>query len=164
MRCKAKAKRTGERCKNSPVTGKEVCRMHGAGGGAPIGSANAFKHGAYETLMREQLPEEQREVFDAVPVETGLEAELRILRFKLLRLIGDVGQNVVAGFNVKRIKADEPTKAAAIARLIGEIRQVVKEMRGESGADDPLAALVRDWEAGMISEGILENRPQPETA
>ena len=166
MRCTANAKRTGERCKNAPVTGYEVCRMHGARGGGPRpGNANAVKHGAYETLMREQLPEDQRAAFDAVSVETGLAAELRILRFKLLRLVGDVTQNVVAGFDVKRIKADEPTKAAAISHLVGEIRKVVKEMRDEGGADDPLAALVRDWEAGMVSEGKLEdaNRPQPQT-
>ncbi len=28
-RCKAKAKRTGKRCKNNAVTGYDVCRMHG---------------------------------------------------------------------------------------------------------------------------------------
>lgn len=30
------------------------------------------------------------------------------------------------------------------------------------GKDDPLAALVRDWEEGMRSEGKLESRPQSE--
>lgn len=32
-RCKAKAKRTGDRCKNWPIRGGRVCRIHG--GGAP---------------------------------------------------------------------------------------------------------------------------------
>ena len=162
-KCTAKAKTTGERCRNAPVTGTTVCRMHGANRGTP-GNSHAVKHGAYETLMREQLPEDQRTAFDAVPIETGLAAELRILRFKLLRLVGDVTQNMVAGFDIHRIKADEPTKAAAIAHLVGEIRKVVKEMREEGSADDPLAALVKDWEEGMRSEGKLDaNRPQPQT-
>lgn len=167
-RCTAKAKTTGERCKNPPKGGNSVCRMHGANdakpGGAPEKNSNAFKHGAFETLMRERLPEDQRAAFDAVPVDTGLQGELRVLRFKLLRLLGDVGQNVVAGFNVQRIKADEPTKAAAITHLVGEIRKVVKDMKDLGGSDDPLERLVRDWEEGMRSEGSLENGPQPQTA
>ena len=30
-----------------PVRGYEVCRMHGAGGGAPKGNKNALKHGLH---------------------------------------------------------------------------------------------------------------------
>lgn len=37
--CEAKSKRTGERCRNRPMKGKGVCRMHG--GKSPI------KHGLY---------------------------------------------------------------------------------------------------------------------
>lgn len=45
-RCKAKAKRTGERCRCPAVTGWTVCRVHGARGGAPQGPANGnWKHG-----------------------------------------------------------------------------------------------------------------------
>ena len=36
-RCKAKSKRTGKRCRAPAVRGFRVCRMHGAGGGAPTG-------------------------------------------------------------------------------------------------------------------------------
>ncbi len=45
-RCHAKAKSTGERCKGPAVTGWAVCRVHGAGGGAPRGQAHwNWKHG-----------------------------------------------------------------------------------------------------------------------
>ena len=165
-RCTSKAKTTGERCKNPPVNGYEVCRMHGVnrgnpGGGPRPGNKSAVTHGAFETLMREALPEDQRAAFDAVPVTTGLDAELRVLRFKLLRLLpDDVRQNMAVGFNVERIKADEPTKAAAISHLVGEIRKVVKEMKDQGGEDDPLARLVEDWREGMRSE--IENGPQPQ--
>jgi len=51
MRCKAKAKRTGERCQNPAVKGYAVCRLHGANpknhGGAPDGSLNALVHGCF---------------------------------------------------------------------------------------------------------------------
>jgi hypothetical protein len=45
-RCKAKSKRTGLPCRSTAVNGYRVCRMHGAGGGAPEGKENGnFKHG-----------------------------------------------------------------------------------------------------------------------
>ena len=45
-RCRATAKTTGSRCKAPAVTGWAVCRMHGAGGGAPQGKANGmWRHG-----------------------------------------------------------------------------------------------------------------------
>lgn len=45
-RCHAKAKTTGNRCKAPARRGWKVCRMHGAGGGAPTGPANgAWAHG-----------------------------------------------------------------------------------------------------------------------
>ena len=40
LRCHAKSKRSGLPCR------AEVCRMHGAGGGARKGNKNAVKHGA----------------------------------------------------------------------------------------------------------------------
>ena len=45
-RCTAKAKTTGNRCNGPARRGWKVCRMHGAGGGAPNGPANgAWVHG-----------------------------------------------------------------------------------------------------------------------
>jgi hypothetical protein len=44
----ATSKRTKERCKAPAVRGWNVCRFHGAGGGAPKGRANgSYKHGLY---------------------------------------------------------------------------------------------------------------------
>jgi hypothetical protein len=45
-RCKAKSKRTAKPCRAPAVRGCSVCRMHGAGGGAPKGKRNGnFRHG-----------------------------------------------------------------------------------------------------------------------
>lgn len=45
-RCHAKAKRTGRRCRAPAVKGWNVCRVHGARGGAPEGKANGnYRHG-----------------------------------------------------------------------------------------------------------------------
>jgi uncharacterized protein YjcR len=47
LRCHARSKRSGLRCQAPAVRGYSVCRMHGAGGGAPRGNRNALKHGAH---------------------------------------------------------------------------------------------------------------------
>ena len=45
-RCSATAKSTGQGCKAPAVRGWRVCRVHGAGGGAPRGKAHPnYKHG-----------------------------------------------------------------------------------------------------------------------
>ena len=45
-RCRAKSKATGSQCMAPAVRGWRVCRMHGAGGGAPKGKANGmWQHG-----------------------------------------------------------------------------------------------------------------------
>ena len=46
LRCHPTSKRSGKPCR-SAVRGYSVCRMHGAGGGAPKGDKNALKHGLY---------------------------------------------------------------------------------------------------------------------
>src|ERR1051325_1161998 len=55
-RCRAKSKRSGKPCRAPAVKGWAVCRMHGAGGGAPKGNRNALRHGRYtaEAIGRRQ--------------------------------------------------------------------------------------------------------------
>lgn len=46
-RCTARSKRTGKPCRAPAVRGWQVCRMHGARGGAPEGKRNGnYQHGA----------------------------------------------------------------------------------------------------------------------
>jgi uncharacterized protein YjcR len=59
-RCKARSKRSGKPCRSPAVTGFNVCRMHGAGGGAPIANRNALKHGEFTRkaiAMRREIAE-----------------------------------------------------------------------------------------------------------
>lgn len=58
LRCSARSKRTGLPCRAPAVKGWSVCRMHGAGGGAPEGSANPnWRHGGRnrETVLIRSL-------------------------------------------------------------------------------------------------------------
>lgn len=116
--------------------------MHGAkspgGKGGRPGNKNAVTHGTYETVIRDRLQPEEQVVFDAIPSEQTLLQELRILRFKLIRLLEPVEREVpigaMAGVEIATIKLDEVTKAAAIARVVGEIRKVVKAL--DTSTDD----------------------------
>lgn len=57
------------------------------GGAAPKGNINAIKHGAYQTIYAAFLPEDEKEVYDQMPGEAELEAEIRLLRLKITRLL-----------------------------------------------------------------------------
>lgn len=155
MQCKANAKQTGEQCKRHAASGREVCSIHGGkstGPNEPNVATNAVTHGAFADLAAEQI---QDSAFGAISSEPDLDVEMRIARYKLYRLLdSSVIQNIVAGFNVEQIEADEFTKITGITALISEIRKLSKEMQA-GGQDDPLAKLVRDWEQGMRSEGTL---------
>lgn len=70
-RCHAKAKSTSQPCKAPAVNGWTVCRVHGAGGGAPSGEAHPnYKHGGrsreWTTLrsMAAELVRESQEIAD----------------------------------------------------------------------------------------------------
>ncbi len=53
-RCTATAKRTGQRCQCPSKHGWSVCRLHGAGGGAPTGTKHPnYKHGMRSNSVRE---------------------------------------------------------------------------------------------------------------
>lgn len=73
-RCKAKAKGTGERCKNPVVEGKQVCRIHGG-----LSPGRPIVHGRYSVTKRQAL-REKIEQFRADPQAGDLRDELAILR------------------------------------------------------------------------------------
>ena len=87
--CTATSKRTGERCKRFCAPGKKVCKWHGgASNGAPKGSKNALKHGAYEKITRETMFADEVEYANSVDTDpvSVLEEQLRVLKVKELRI------------------------------------------------------------------------------
>lgn len=61
-RCSARSKRTGLPCGAPAVTGWTVCRMHGAGGGAPSGE----RHGRYRHGMRTSAHQAERKALQRI--------------------------------------------------------------------------------------------------
>ena len=149
-KCGAKT-RAGTPCKQpagwgTDHPGQGRCKLHGGASSGPgKGNKNAVKHGVYEQVIREHLDEEQRETFDKVSDEDDLRNELKILRFKLLRLLEPQQQQQLAkSGKVASLDIDEVTKSKAIAKLVDNIRKLVKDMNdlGKSD-DDSLQGLVK---------------------
>lgn len=69
QRCKAHSKQRGEQCKNWAKPGWDVCRFHGAGGGAPPRNSNAVKTGEHQSIWMDALSREQQDVIARVSVE-----------------------------------------------------------------------------------------------
>ena len=73
-RCSAKAKTTGRRCKAPAVTGRLVCRMHGARGGAPCGKNNGmWRHGGRSA----EQAASRREISDLIRLASEQMDELK---------------------------------------------------------------------------------------
>lgn len=87
--CTATSKRTGERCKRFCAPGKTVCKWHGGNScGPPKGNKNALKHGAYETIVRETLFDDEIKFAEKISFDTVeiLKEQIRMLRIKELRI------------------------------------------------------------------------------
>ena len=69
-RCTATSKGTRQRCKAPAVREWNVCRFHGARGGAPKGKANgAWKHGHYSQSARAERFLVKRVLKDAASLQ-----------------------------------------------------------------------------------------------
>ncbi|MCM3143840.1 MULTISPECIES: hypothetical protein [Brevibacillus] len=80
-RCKARSKQRDEQCKNWAKPGWDVCRFHGAGGGAPERNTNAVKTGEFQSIWMDALTPEQAEVLDRINLDPVQQADEEIRLF-----------------------------------------------------------------------------------
>ena len=59
------------------------------GGSAPKGNKNAVSHGAYQSIYAKYLPEAEREAYEEMPGGTDLESEIKLVRFKMARILNN---------------------------------------------------------------------------
>lgn len=150
-KCGATAKSTGNPCQlpagfGTSHVGEGRCKYHGGEAGAPEGNKNARKAGVYEDLVKDRLSEDEKEVYDNVNADTSLREELKILRFKLLRLLDpiEIEKVVTTKESVEKvaIECDEITKIDAIGKLADKIRKIVKQMKREGKDTSSLDDLI----------------------
>lgn len=134
-KCKAKAKRTGKRCKNNPVDGMEVCRMHG--GKSLKGIAHpSFKHGRYS----KHLPGGKQALFQELSADQdilSLDENISLIDVRLIELI----QSLAEGGN----PAELWKKASRAWDLM---------WRATMRADENAVAKHRDEIEAMLRDGL----------
>lgn len=115
--------------------GEGRCKLHGGSNTGPkdaSGNKNARKHGAYEQVIRDQLDEKEEDIYDQVDTEKDLDEELRILRFKLARLLDPPQREIYDKERGEKIALDisEAEKNKGTAILVKEIRKIIKQVGG----------------------------------
>ena len=83
--CRAKSKRSGERCRRHAMKGKPVCHMHGGKTPTGIDSVN-FKTGRYSRYIPERLLERYEEALNDEEI-TRLDSEIALIDTKLQDLL-----------------------------------------------------------------------------
>lgn len=83
-RCKARSKQRDEQCKNWAKPGWDVCRFHGAGGGAPQRNTNAVKTGEFQSIWMDALTPEQADVLERISLDPLQQAdeEIRLITLR----------------------------------------------------------------------------------
>lgn len=184
LQCKAKSKRSGERCRRWASIGFEVCYIHGARGGAPKGNKNAVKTGEHETIFKETLTPEEQGLFHSVntdkiqaideQIRLALIRERRMMQ-RIARLAGVEMTVVERVYDISR-EADEPGSGAvlveksrgtlgqiqhieeALTRVQDQVRKLlVEKHRFETGAPPDGEELDRLFENMRRSRAALEN-------
>ena len=131
VRCQAKSKRSGRRCKNPAMKGKRVCRLHGGlslsgeartekqkanrppaagkvnGGSFKKGNQAARKHGAYTTRLSPEETERVEQLRADFSLELGLVEELTPFDDLLIKMAA-----------VSLVKAETATLGDAPGRVL----------------------------------------------
>lgn len=146
QKCEATAKSTGEPCQlpagfGTDHVGEGRCKFHGGCNTGPkdaTGNKNARKHGAYEKVIRNNLSDEELEIYDKVDSEKSLDKELKILRYKLIRLLDPPQKEIYDKDLKEKIQLDisEAEKNKGTAILVKEIRKIIKQFGGSENEAD----------------------------
>lgn len=99
----------------------------GNDGGAPEGNLNAIKHGAYQTIYAAYLQQEEKKVYEQMPGEADLEAEIRLLRLKITRLLNrqeDFFYDMFGNRHDKEIS--EENREAGILACMKQLEKLVR--------------------------------------
>jgi hypothetical protein len=92
--CKAKSKRTGERCKHGAVGGREVCKWHG--GKTPIGVASPhFRTGRYSRHLPANLAGRLVEALND-PDLLGLQDDIALIDVRICDLLHTLDESAAS--------------------------------------------------------------------
>jgi len=137
--------------------GEGRCKLHGGASSGPkdqSGNQNARKHGAYEQVIQDQLDDEELEIYDKVDSDKGLDKELKILRYKLIRLLDPPQREIYDEDRKEKIQLDisESEKNKGTAILVKEIRKIIKQVGDSEDQDDKLEEFLEGVKNAPVAE------------
>ena len=160
--CKAKSKRTGQRCKRAAVPGKSVCYYHGGastGPRTPEGrercSLAAMVHGAY---VEKVLDEHEQRLYD------GFLAKMRE-DFDLNRSSDEVAVLMAAMSFVQFCRAQQAGKEAAAETQARIIRASLKDLKAtklarEGETTSNLNTSPAEWATALLESIRKSEKPK----
>lgn len=142
--CTATSKGSGERCKRLAVTGSTVCRVHGAGGGAPV------KHGRYSKHLPKRLATRYRQL---VSDRTLIDAQehLALLETMLSERFAKLGEISPAEMWRSAIEAYQECRRAmsegdtdGTIRSLSTLEHVLNNGLGQAQAERDIRDLIQE--------------------
>lgn len=107
--------------------GGQPGNQNAVGHGAPEGNINAIKHGAYQTIYAAYLPEDEKAIYEGLPGEADLEAEIRLLRLKITRLLNrqeDFFYDMWGNKHDKKVSEED--REAGILACVKQLEKIVR--------------------------------------
>lgn len=107
--------------------GGQIGNQNAVDHGAPPGNLNAIKHGAYQTIYAAYLQNEEKAVYEQMPGEADLEAEIRLLRLKIARLLNrqeDFFYDMFGNRHDKQISEED--REAGILACMKQLEKLVR--------------------------------------
>lgn len=100
----------------------------GNNGGAPIGNLNSLKHGAYQSIYFDMLEPEEKVLYNMMPSSTNIDAEIKILRLKIARLLNIKKSFFYTMFGQKINKdVSEEDRISGINACMDQLRRLIEK-------------------------------------
>lgn len=139
-RCGAHSRRTGQPCKNRPVTGRTRCRMHG--GTTPVGPAVPhFQHGRYSRALAGPLRERYERALGSAD-RLSLADDVALAEARVDELLA-------------ALQADGGATLAAMVEATAEARGHFRAMREANARGDGPAVAAAATALGRVLEADL---------
>ena len=151
--------------------GGQPGNQNAVGHGAPEGNINAIKHGAYQTIYAVYLPEDEKAIYEGLPGEADLEAEIRLLRLKITRLLNrqeDFFYDMWGNKHDKKVSEED--REAGILACIKQLEKIVRTQdqiqKGALAVEEQKARIAKlqaetakitgDDEDDAVDDGFIE--------
>ncbi len=97
------------------------------GNGGPEGNLKAIKHGAYQNIYLDVLPEEEKELYEQIDPTVELDNEIKLVRLKIARLLNREKTFFYDMFGQKKVvEVKEEDREQGIVICINQLEKLIK--------------------------------------